>query len=392
LRGWVENDKPQTTIVWRNYLPVRAEEGQEVSGKEIEAFFNAAPLHLSEKLETETCRAADWLEKRVSEAIKVDKHTAANVIAFVLKQDGSLRQSFRGSDLLKTDDKKGEKRRKDALKAVLAGSTLVVDRHLAGLTEDGLLDKDAGDEIRTADDGGLWPADVGFKIVDASEDESADVTSRVTGTFAMRMSPEGEVLARLLIKTARTEDSRAASIHPQLLSEHEAWTADCASRIADAVGLTGNHKLVLVIAARLHDEGKRAPRWQLAFNAPDDKHYAKTKGPLIQARLGGYRHEFGSLPSAAQDSEFQSLPKDLQDLVLHLIAAHHGRARPVIGIEGCDDAPPSVLEVRARDVALRFARLQKQWGPWGLAWWEALLRAADQQASRDNDKRGESDG
>jgi hypothetical protein len=27
----------------------------------------------------------------------------------------------------------------------------------------------------------------------------------------------------------------------------------------------------------------------------------------------------------------------------------------------------------------------QHWGPWGLAWWEALLRAADQQASRDND-------
>jgi CRISPR-associated endonuclease/helicase Cas3 len=45
-----------------------------------------------------------------------------------------------------------------------------------------------------------------------------------------------------------------------------------------------------------------------------------------------------------------------------------------------------LLEERARDVAMRFARLQKRWGPWGLAWWEALLRAADAQASRDNDE------
>jgi CRISPR-associated endonuclease/helicase Cas3 len=47
-----------------------------------------------------------------------------------------------------------------------------------------------------------------------------------------------------------------------------------------------------------------------------------------------------------------------------------------------------MLEERTREVALRFARLQKRWGPWGLAWWEALLRAADVQASRDNDKKG----
>jgi CRISPR-associated endonuclease/helicase Cas3 len=45
-----------------------------------------------------------------------------------------------------------------------------------------------------------------------------------------------------------------------------------------------------------------------------------------------------------------------------------------------------MLQERACDVALRFTRLQKRWGPWGLAWWEALLRAADQQASRVNDQ------
>ena len=103
--------------------------------------------------------------------------------------------------------------------------------------------------------------------------------------------------------------------------------------------------------------------------------------------LNGYRHEFGSLPYAQNDAGFKSLLPDMQDLVLHLIAAHHGQARPVISTKSCEDAPPSALKERARDVALRFARLQKRWGPWGLAWWEALLRAADQQASRDNDAR-----
>jgi CRISPR-associated endonuclease/helicase Cas3 len=139
--------------------------------------------------------------------------------------------------------------------------------------------------------------------------------------------------------------------------------------------------------------GKRAPRWQRAFRAPRDAKacglsgpLAKTRGPIDQAILDGYRHEFGSLSYAEADARFQALPENWRDLVLHLIAAHHGQARPVIGTRGCEDGPPSMLEARARDVAMRFARLQMRRGAWGLAWWEALLRAADRQASRDNDK------
>jgi CRISPR-associated endonuclease/helicase Cas3 len=148
----------------------------------------------------------------------------------------------------------------------------------------------------------------------------------------------------------------------------------------------------LALAASLHDEGKRAPRWQRAFRAPRekddggaDKVFAKTRGPINPAILDGYRHEFGSLPYLEKNAGFEALPEDWRDLVLHLVAAHHGQARPLIRTQSCEDAPPSALEERARNVALRFARLQNRWGPWGLAWWEALLRAADQQASREND-------
>jgi CRISPR-associated endonuclease/helicase Cas3 len=145
---------------------------------------------------------------------------------------------------------------------------------------------------------------------------------------------------------------------------------------------------VLALAARLHDEGKRAARWQRAFRAPTDGDYAKTEGPIDYRLLDGYRHELGSLLRVEKDERIQRLSEDRRDLVLHLIAAHHGFARPVIGMSGCEDAPPSALEEKAAEIARRFARLQDRWGPWGLAWLEALLRAADQQASRDNDRRG----
>ena len=102
--------------------------------------------------------------------------------------------------------------------------------------------------------------------------------------------------------------------------------------------------------------------------------------------LDGYRHEFGSLIKIEGEAEFQRLPSDQQDLLLHLVAAHHGNARPLISARNAEGAGVTP-EARALEVALRFERLQRRWGPWGLAWWESLLRAADQGASRENDQR-----
>jgi CRISPR-associated endonuclease/helicase Cas3 len=418
LRGWIEDDEPQTSVVWRAHLPVRVEDG-DASPKEVEDFFEAAPPHASEELETETYHVADWLMARASAVSKARwrrteqddgahiedagepaseqaanlslKSLGANdIVAFALTPAGDLRNSYRLRDLAEGVDGKSLK---DRLNQELMGTTLIVDARLKGLTS-GLLDK-TGDAIpRTADDGGDWllalpvghPV-VGFCVHRAAASAATKTAAHETYAFVTRRSGDGEDLEILSIETWTTEESRAASINPQLLAEHHSWTEKRALAIAEAVGLTGDHKKALASAARLHDQGKMARRWQRAFNAPDGKIYAKTKGPISYSLLDGYRHEFGSLPCAEKDAAFRDLPPDLKDLVLHIIAAHHGRARPLIETTGCEDSPPSALEGRARDVALRFAKLQKRWGPWGLAWWEALLRAADQQSSRENDAR-----
>jgi CRISPR-associated endonuclease/helicase Cas3 len=182
---------------------------------------------------------------------------------------------------------------------------------------------------------------------------------------------------------AATEEDRSEG-KPQLLEKHQERAERRARELAKAVGFSRELEDILALAARLHDEGKRSARWQRAFNAPEDGVYAKTEGPINQGLLDGYRHELGSVLRVERDARLASLREDDRDFVLHLITAHHGFGRPTIGTNSCEDAPPSLLDEKATEIALRFARLQHRWGPWGLAWWEALLRAADQLASRDN--------
>jgi CRISPR-associated endonuclease/helicase Cas3 len=422
LRGWIEDEEPQTSVVWREYLPVR-NDGGPASTKEIEDFFEAAPPHASEELETETYRVVDWLLARASATLKskgrrsggTDPELSASssskplaaddIVALALTPALDLHNAYQLCDLAKEE---GGKKLKDQLHRELVGAMLVVDARLRGLTG-GLLDKMGDADVPTADSQADWMPprpEVGttsegadeplikFRVREAGsidQTKSAETAWHKPFLFVTERTEEGEARRWLVVEkwkgTSITEDERSVS-RPQLLSDHQALIERKALELAENLKLQDAFSNALAIAARLHDEGKNTPRWQRAFNAPfDGKIYAKTKGPIKQALLDGYRHEFGSLPRVEKDAKFKALPPDLQDLVLHLVAARHGYARPIITATGCEDAPPSALEGRARDVALRFAHLQKRWGTWGLAWWESLLRAADQQASRENDAR-----
>jgi len=402
LRGWIDDDPPQTSVVWRTHLPTRRR-GM-VSKKEVEAFFEAAPPHASEALETDTWSVVEWITKRAKALRKKttdgDSDDIASdlrdedILAIALSAAGDLRDRLSLNSLdVSGDDKK-------ALIQTLSGATLVADSRLAGLN-DGLLDSSQIHAPRTVDDGKEWLPSVNgepvvrFRVRHVTADEESSLPSgrrewRPRFSFVTSASEDGEATTILVVEKwkgdSSTEDDRAVG-QPQLLGSHQELAEKLAREMARRLEMSPEHELALAVAARLHDEGKRSKRWQKAFNALTDGTYAKTPGPVNVHLLDGYRHEFGSLPVAAVDPEVVALPPDVQDLVLHLIAAHHGFARPVISVTGCEDAPPSVLDERARDVALRFARMQRQWGPWGLAWWESLLRAVDHHASRENESR-----
>jgi CRISPR-associated endonuclease/helicase Cas3 len=114
---------------------------------------------------------------------------------------------------------------------------------------------------------------------------------------------------------------------PPTLEEHSQQAAAWAEEIADALCLEEPLKQVLITAALWHDRGKDRKCWQRAIFNETDIVRAKPDSCGMNPRiLGGYRHEFGSLLEAAADAQVYSHPE--ADLILHLIAAHHGRTRP----------------------------------------------------------------
>jgi CRISPR-associated endonuclease/helicase Cas3 len=109
-----------------------------------------------------------------------------------------------------------------------------------------------------------------------------------------------------------------------------------------------------------------------------------------------FRHEILSMQVAQRSG---GLPEDehLADLVLHLIASHHGHGRPLAPVSP-DPSPPAVagrlstvridLDAGTRaasppphrmdsGLADRFWRLTRRYGWWGLAYLESILRLAD---------------
>lgn len=288
-----------------------------------------------------------------------------------------------------------DSRRRDALFRDLRGATVLVDVRLGGL-RDGLLDpkSDGATDVTSAtlpDGTRAMP----FRVRRVGDvDRAMDATWRQECELVVKHDEARGAVEWLVVESdlsapARSEIGRSVGCsREQPLVEHQAWVERHACELAARLGLPPELAGVFALAATLHDEGKQASAWQRAFRAPTNGGpYAKTRHRPSQAVLGGYRHELGSLPIAERDPRVADLPDDLRDLCLHLIASHHGNARPLIGIRGATE-PPSLLAQRAQDIAHRFARVERAWGPWGLAWLEALLRAADQRASRESDERG----
>lgn len=210
-----------------------------------------------------------------------------------------------------------------------------------------------------------------------------------------------------------TEDDSSSFTTVVPLKKHLEGVADFARAYAAACALPDELVNDIALAASLHDLGKADPRFQsmLRGGAPAfasgslDGLLAKSNGAQdrrsrdrARERSGypkGGRHELLSLKLAQSDAEVETLAHDL-DLVLHLIASHHGRCRPfapaVEDPQGCEvaladnghaysHAGPTGTERIDSGVSDRFWRLVRRYGWWGLSHLEAIHMLADHRRS-----------
>jgi CRISPR-associated endonuclease/helicase Cas3 len=214
--------------------------------------------------------------------------------------------------------------------------------------------------------------------------------------------------------------SRTSRDQPVTLADHTKHVAGELERALSLLPMSDVAK-ALERAALIHDWGKADERFQAmlrrtsrtdAYLAPGEASplLAKDDGmPQTPAQRRdareraelptGFRHEMLSVQMAERSNELAEGSPD-SNLILHLIAAHHGYGRPFAPVV-LDDEPPDVeyggVSFPANDrrslpphsldsgIAERFWSLTRRFGWWGLAYLEAFLRLADQQASAGED-------
>ena len=191
------------------------------------------------------------------------------------------------------------------------------------------------------------------------------------------------------------------------LSSHLDGVRERVKVIAKRLWLSDELAEDLCMAGRLHDLGKVDRRFQEALVGGDPVELTmREEEPLaksLQGARGRWRYPRGMRHEAASVAMVESNPNVLdsahdRDLVLHLIGTHHGWGRPLLPI--IEDSEPQTLSYEldgcsmevssdlvegtlALDMTDRFWRLVEEYGYYGLAWLEAILRLADHRQSEE---------
>ena len=182
---------------------------------------------------------------------------------------------------------------------------------------------------------------------------------------------------------------------PVLLDQHQRDVAERARAFGDALGLPTHLVQALGEAGQHHDDGKIAGPFQARLNRPQGSPpLAKSGNQAVRNRSVRRR---GSLPSGWRHEQlsvavaWDALAPETRPLAARLIGTSHGRGRvdfPHVTDE-LITADPHLERYRDRAIEL-FDRggwdelvdaTDREWGVWGTAFLEAIVRAADTSIS-----------
>lgn len=420
IRG-IDNEQAQTTIVWRAELELFPRDSS--PEKALRTIFARHPIRPHESLTVNTGYLLDFL-KRIPKLKDRPSHLMATRVTVRMPRGQVVCRT-----LQQLTDEPG---------ILYADSTLIFPATFGGLNAAGMLDADSipkssSDEdtkspsfdvadypkyeqredaaprlrvlIRRADDGGWEPQSLpgGVMVSERLQLKSDYSTStslftdfrknglRIRQVQSVTFDEEGDAVQSLVMLSPASNKGKPDD---QSLDDHVGAVEAEARRIASALHFADDDpvRIALLFAARWHDEGKKADIWQRFVHGPDANGY---KGKSSQSRdpksLRGYRHEFGSLlriehPNRCGTAGCESpTDPDARELTLHLIATHHGMARPHFSTAVYQNFSDTERDTIHTNVIRRFGHLQRKYGWWRLAWLENLLRCADALASADQE-------
>ncbi len=408
LHGEAKWQPPETHVAWRNELDII--QGDLLHAYPPEDLLEDFPLKPHELLRDTTDRIVETLGNVVSK-----RQASQDMLpdAWLLDEFGSLQSLPLSTCAYASKAKKGLSRAESTelsrFKSLLADATLILPASLGGISQQGLFTADAKSTASKVDVSKI--ENTRFRLRASSPEIPAEYAAdyRLIRAIDTRLDDEDDDLESptrywLWLEAKNTVNGeKRSSLQPETLSVHTkaivANAAAIAEKLLPVTPAAGEPDLrrCLAAAAGLHDTGKNRRQWQIGIGntrydpAKPDTILAKSGGKMRRRNLSGnYRHEFGSINTAMacssgkQNSDALASFSDIErDIILHLVAAHHGRARPHFPKEEILDYDfvPDASMALAIEVPCRFSRLQRRFGRWGLAWLESLLRAADYAAS-----------
>lgn len=390
----IRDEYPRTFIAWRKEV----EKIASLSEKDIENWFKYHPVLTKERLQIPTYELKNTGTGNQSRILKQFDDKKLELPVIIATAKGSYEKSI----LKDIVDKPGN--------FPLEYATIIFPSSLGGLDDSGFFDpKNKKENIDVANEdivrvilnrhNDIWS--ISSYDDDVSEENLKwnglkDSISQIEGKFSKRyvfrlqtgmmdeLSEDDEIIEEWVVLLKQLKKKVGNHVPYPTITEHNKEVKEIIKKFSNSLELNPKVEEALSIAAQHHDDGKSNDIWQTAAgHDPSNITEPLAKGNVNWRKLGGYRHEVGSIMYINEMPEISD--NEERDLILHLIAVHHGWGRPHFEEHAF---PFGTNHDKMKDIVyksmMRYSRLQQRIGWWKLAYIESLLRQADAIASSED--------